>query len=73
MGRDCLFEQNDRAYRKQVRKVPGLHELHIAEELHRFFELPVYYQDHDDKVKIDPSIPPMGDPYNFHGSKWQGI
>ena len=71
IGRDSLFKQNDRAYGKQVRKIPGLHELHIAEEIHRFSELTVFYQDHDDKVKIDPEIPPMGDPYNFHGSKWQ--
>jgi len=72
LGRGSLFKQNDRAYGKQVRKVPGLHELHIAEEIHRFFELNVNYLDHDDKVKIDPEIPPMGDPYNFNGSKWHG-
>jgi hypothetical protein len=71
LGRDRLFKQNDKAYWKHVGKVPGLHELHIAEELHRFSELPVYYRQ-GDKVRIDPSIPPMGDPYNFHGSKWYG-
>ena len=71
-GRDRLVKQNDKAYRKHVKRIPGLHELHIAEELHRFSELTVYYQDHESKVKIDPSIPPMGDPYNFHGGKWRG-
>ena len=71
-GKDRLFKQNDRAYWKHVRKIPGLHELHLAEELHRFYELAVYYEDQESKVKLDPSIPPMGDPYNFHGSKWPG-
>jgi len=72
MGKDRLFIQNDKAYRRHVGKVPGLHELHKAEELHRFHELPVYYQDGENRVKIDPSIPPMGDPYQFHGSTWKG-
>lgn len=70
-GKDRLFIQNDRAYRRHVGKVPGLHELHRAEELHRFHELPVYYQDEEGRVRIDPSIPPMGDPYHFHGAKWK--
>jgi len=72
VGKDNLFKQNDKAYRRHVGNIPGLHELHCAEELHRFYELPVYYQDENDKVKLDPSIPPMGDPYHFHGSKWNG-
>ena len=72
IGRDKLLKQNDKAYRKHVGKIPGLHELHQAEELHRFHELPVYYQDKEDKVKIDPSIPPMGDPYKFDGKIWRG-
>ena len=71
-GKDRLFKQNDKAYGIYVRKVPGLHELHLAEELHRFWKLNVYYQDHNSRVKVDPSVPPMGDPFNFHGSKWKG-
>ena len=71
-GKDKLIKQNDKAYQKHVEKIPGLHELHGAEELHRFHESPVYYQDREDKIKIDPAIPPMGDQYNFHGSKWKG-
>lgn len=71
-GRESLFKQNDKQYKKLVGKIPGLHELHIAEETSRFFELTVYYQDENLRVKIDPSIPPMGDPYHFPGTIWRG-
>jgi len=71
-GRQQLSRQNDIAYSKMTKKIPGSHEHHIAEELHRYFENPTFYTDLKGTVKVNPSVPPMGDPYNFHGSKWTG-
>jgi hypothetical protein len=67
-----LCRQNDVAYTKLVKKNPGLHEQHLAEELHRFSVLPVQYKDQKGTVTINPSIPPMGDPIRFHGTQWTG-
>ena len=71
-GKLKLCRQNDVAYTKLVKKNPGLHEQHLAEELHRFSVLPVQYKDQKGTVTINPSIPPMGDPIRFHGTQWTG-
>ena len=69
-GGGRLSRQNDIAYGKYVRGTAGLHEQHLAEELHRYKVFPAQYTDQKGTVSVDPSIPPMGDPYNFHGSAW---
>jgi len=60
------------AYHELIKREEGLHEQHLAEELHRYSELPTMYTDDKGKVRVNPSVPPMGDPLNFHGSNWTG-
>jgi len=65
-GRNKLLKQNYIAYHTHTRSTPGLHEQHIAEELHRHKVFPTQYTDEKGKsVSIDPSISPMGVKY-FH-------
>ena len=71
-GRQRLCRQNDMAYAKYVNKIPGLHEQHLAEELHRYSIFPAQYTDYKGTVSVDPSVPPMGDPFKFHGTSWPG-
>ena len=61
-GRNKLSKQNDIDYHKHVRKIHGLHEQHLAEELHRHQTFSTQYTNQKRKtLSIDPSIPPMGD------------
>ena len=61
-GRNKLDKQNDIAYDKHVKRIHGLHEQHLAEELHRHQEFSTQYTDHRNKtISIDPSVPPTGD------------
>jgi len=61
-GRNKLDKQNDIAFGKHVKRIHGLHEQHLAEELHRHQEFPTQYTDLRNKtISIDPSVPPMGD------------
>ena len=71
-GKEQLCRQNDIAYGKYVSKKAGLHEQHLAEELHRYSVFPAQYTDAKGTVSVDPSVPPMGDPFRFHGSIWTG-
>ena len=71
-GINNLWIQNDIAYKKHVGHEQGLHELHIAEEIHRFSVNPVLYTDGKRTVRLNPAVPPMGDPYTFHNSIWAG-
>ena len=67
-GRNSLVKQNDIAYRNFTRRTPGLHEQHLAEELHRHSILPTTYMDDKNRTSlINPSIPPFGHP---HFSNW---
>jgi len=71
-GRLQICRTNDVAYGKHVRKTAGLHEQHLAEELHRYSVFPAQYTDNKGTVSVDPSVPPMGDPFRFHGAVWTG-
>jgi len=71
-GKEQLCRQNDKAYGIYVKKRAGLHEQHLAEELHRYSVFPAQYTDTKGTVSVDPSVPPMGDLYKFHGSIWNG-
>ena len=67
-----MWVQNDKAYKRYVGQEQGLHELHIAEEIHRFATRMVFYTDGNRVVKIDPAVPPMGDPFTFSHLIWTG-
>jgi len=63
-GRNPLLKQNDIAYRQHTGRIPGLHEQHLAEELHRHSLFPTSYTDSKGRTcNINPSIPPFGHPY----------
>jgi len=62
-GRNKLHKQNDIAYCIHTKRTPGLHEQHLAEELHRHSIFPTKYTDHKGNVfNINPSVPPMALP-----------
>ena len=61
-GKNKLHKQNDAAFHQHVRRIHGLHEQHLAEELHRHQSFPTQYTNHKRKTLcLDPSVPPMGD------------
>jgi hypothetical protein len=60
-GRNKLVKQNNISYYMHTKGTKGLHEQHIAEELHRHSIFNTKYTtDKGRTVTIDPSIPPMG-------------
>ena len=61
-GKNKLHKQNDAAFGQHVRRTHGLHEQHLAEELHRHQTFPTQYTNGKKKTLcLDPSVPPMGD------------